>query len=497
MYHVEFLTVAAPAAARWREASNWLGSVISFLVKVGVLFDYTEVVDRPAETWWEWIWTIFGYTYQKSIVTIHCDCFMAGVLTIVSLGLAWSLVGLLYDMAWINIRRIRLFVSWVFGQVRVAASLLERVFHGPASEDDPGPGIIQMPTREIVPESIRQGSDLHPTETPSCQVYLGKRSGDGSIIAYGGGVRVQVPAGEQNYLLTPRHVCTLLSDDSVIFRGDAVRDFDIQSYSVGGKTVARPVYSLDTDLVAIAISPDEFSAVKTKVAKIHPKVPPNTTARIAGPDGQGSLGVLRDKPDLFGYVVYSGSTLPGFSGCAYVGGAGDTVYALHLHGGAANTGYSLRLAYVTLLSVLRVRQEESGEFLERIFREEREVIWVDETYHDLDEVRIRAKGVYHVVPRHHIAKLVGRQDFGNKVQYVDFADYESKNSNRASRVESSSSSIESGQAPIQDLVASIMKTFQDSMKQQPPTSVNSGPKKKKNTGGQTKEQTANAPSKST
>lgn len=50
-----------------------------------------------------------------------------------------------------------------------------------------------------------------------------------------------------------------------------------------------------------------------------------------------SIGRLKMATDIFGSVVYDGSTKPGFSGAPYV--VGEVVYGMHLGGAAVNMGY--------------------------------------------------------------------------------------------------------------------------------------------------------------
>lgn len=494
----KFLAVTLSVWQWWCEA-DVIGGITRLCLFLGVVYEDYILVERPPIGWWEWFWSLFGYTYQERLIVFRFDLIRSGYYALLLLGILWlSFVA----VRWLFRRLAQLVFAQVVKVCQAAfekAYDLERVFRVPASAHDPGPIALDMPKTSIVAESLRKGSELYKSQTPKCQVHFGNPLPDGVTAAVGGGVRVQVPGHTGSFVITAHHVLTGLSEDFILFRPNVRRTCSIKHYQVSGVNVARPVLGLDTDTVAIFFSDDEMSALGVSVCKIHDKVPNSATVRIAGPDEQGSLGTLRELSDTFGYFVYSGSTVPGFSGCVYVGGGSDVGYAIHLHGGAVNTAYSLRLAYVTLAAQLKVKPENTEDFLERLYKVDREPILVDESYGSLDEVRIRVKGVYHVVDRASLAKLTGRRDPGRMVRYVDFENVEpeSKNSLRTISKGPSSSSNKSDQGSAQDLLVSMLTTLRDLLPPQTAQQETSGKKRKKASSGQMKDQVVKNPSEST
>lgn len=80
---------------------------------------------------------------------------------------------------------------------------------------------------------------------------------------------------------------------------------------------------------------------KAKTGFVDGSINVTTTCR-----DQASFGVLTKLSNFFGYLQYSGSTLPGFSGTPYV--MGNFVYGMHLGSlGGCNAG--LALSYIDLL----------------------------------------------------------------------------------------------------------------------------------------------------
>lgn len=72
-----------------------------------------------------------------------------------------------------------------------------------------------------------------------------------------------------------------------------------------------------------------------------------------------SMGLLTSNPS-FGYVTYKGSTTAGFSGAPYY--LNNTIYGLHL----GSQGYNVGLDASYVVALIRSRQEDSAQYLERL-----------------------------------------------------------------------------------------------------------------------------------
>ncbi|APG75765.1 hypothetical protein 1 [Hubei sobemo-like virus 48] len=184
-------------------------------------------------------------------------------------------------------------------------------------------------------ESRKDGSEEVSLTAPRYQVIVCEKK-DGRLVKLGCAVRF-----DGNFLVGPDHVL-----------GEA----DLPKYAVGRQKFVcldkKERIPLDTDLVAIRMSPSELSTIGVSVAKIGLVSAKGVYSQIVGVDSKGTTGVLKMDRVAFGRTVYDGTTLPGYSGAAYTSGAFCS--AIHQSGGAVNGGYASSYIWMLLKDHLRV-----------------------------------------------------------------------------------------------------------------------------------------------
>lgn len=426
-----------------------------YLLRLGILGLLQVEENRDPVGWWEWFWTLLGWQYKEVKDIIYLDL----VYLFVWLLLLLLLMGVLLGLTTI----VRAGSKWVFTTclqivARAAgyvSSVFERVFRFLASSLDPGSSCrIVVPNSTVIAyntESIRTGSILTKFEAPDCQVILGVLHGE-RFVAHGCGVRVDVPGRDDLYIITPMHVYSGLPDVFHIRGKVLTLPLDRKLFTRGGVSVSRDVVELDTDLVAFPVTPVEASQIGVKRASIHNAVEGRgSLARIVGPSGEGSTGQLYPDPIVFGQFVYGGSTVAGFSGAAYV--VGRSVAGIHCAGGSRNVGYSLRLAYVTLLYWLKVQPEYTEEWLENIVKRTKKKIRVDLSWQHLDSVRFQVRGEFHIVDRDTWNEYVGNLDVDSSgvLQYDD--------SESSVEVHSPESAVQKNEQPATDTASASSNGF--------------------------------------
>lgn len=106
----------------------------------------------------------------------------------------------------------------------------------------------------------------------------------------------------------------------------------------------------------------------------------------------GSMTMGKLDPDLtaFGLTLYSGSTVPGFSGAPYY--VGNCVYGMHIGGNSINVGYEA--AYVHMVS--SKGQESTEDYLIQQITRYQDYDWERNPYNP-DEARLRVGGKYYTV----------------------------------------------------------------------------------------------------
>lgn len=249
-------------------------------------------------------------------------------------------------------------------------------------------------------ESRRVGSEEANLTAPKCQVAVGSYVG-GAYVAHGAAVRMD--AARQVFLIMPDHVKS--HSESLVVRGRQ-GDLDL---------TGRDCLVIDTDLVAIQLTDNEIARVGVSRPDLYTSLPTRgQLAQIVAPHGKGTTGTLTDDPFAFGRMIYSGTTLGGYSGAGYM--VGTALAGLHQYGGQINGGCSASYVYVTLCHKLKIKNEDTEDFLLQAYNEGREV-WVDHGWYDLDTARVRVGGQYHIVQRYSMNAA-----FGNEWNDEEFTD---------------------------------------------------------------------------
>lgn len=460
---------SAAVAEEWAVSFPWIQAAILFLQRLRILSLHSYEVERVPSGWWEWILSWFGYSFQETIREYHLDILVLFLIllgSVVSVTFLLALVRGLFLLGqtiilWFCGRVLQLFINMRDG--------ITHIFRVLASSLDPGKTFnVVIPNKSVLAyntESIRTGSVLTKYCAPGMQVSLGILEGV-KFVAHGCGVRVDVESIQTPFIITPGHVYDGLPDTFTLYGKTGCVVIDKKSLLIGSSPVERKRYVLDTDVIAFPISTIEASKAGVSKSTIGNTVSnPGVMACIVGPSGEGSLGTLQADANVFGWLIYSGSTVAGFSGAAYV--VGNSVVAFHMLGGSRNMGYSLRLAYLTLKYYLRVKPEDTYEWLQTFITKKRGKIILDKTWPESDSVRVKVRGEYHIVDKETWQDAIGKLTISElgSVEYDDAsvvpqsAVPESKNSVLTAMAGSSSSTDSSPEAVLrlQKKVASQRK----------------------------------------
>lgn len=234
----------------------------------------------------------------------------------------------------------------------------------------------------MMPESVREGSPLLTVVAPKFVVGIyGVRRNERILLGtgwrYGG------------YVVTAAHVVFEKSYDSLMLHN-----------------IARDVYfkvdnwvHLTAD-VAVTAYRSEWQVPSAKIDTINNSAFASVYAARAMQNS--SVGILKHIPaTAMGFLEYTGSTLPGFSGSPYFNG--NRVLGMHAGGGTVgNYGFSASFIDMSLKS--RVRKESSE--LDMIRRMLRSARVKDVDYEQgLDETRVRIGGRYVVLDNEEFYEL--------------------------------------------------------------------------------------------
>lgn len=186
-------------------------------------------------------------------------------------------------------------------------------------------------------ESVRDGSTFVKGKPPSCQVEI-LDAGIWNDTFVGCGIRVN------NYLVVPRHVIEQV--ERPIIQGSKSKILKPKVY-IPSEVIG--------DLAYMYLAVDEWAALGVQAAR--PSRVDTGTATCTGRMGT-SVGYLRKMPQL-GVVSYTGSTVPGMSGAAYM--TGTQVCGVHAgDGGSDNVGFAIGAILADL--AMLVRNESSEDF---------------------------------------------------------------------------------------------------------------------------------------
>ncbi|APG75768.1 hypothetical protein 1 [Hubei sobemo-like virus 49] len=231
---------------------------------------------------------------------------------------------------------------------------------------------------DSVLESRRTGSDETPMTPPRHQAVVAIRDGD-IMRVLGCAVRFN------NTLVGPDHVLGGTPDVEKFVKGS-------QSWVA---LASRERIPLDTDLVAIEMSDKDFASIGISACKVAPMGNQTEFAQIVGPDAKGTVGQLKHDAICFGRLVYTGTTIQGYSGAAYT--MGPKVMGIHQMGGAVNGGYSAEYINNLLLVHFKQRYESSPEWLLSQYEAGRTMSW--KRTGDPSTYQLKVGGRYALVDR--------------------------------------------------------------------------------------------------
>lgn len=225
-------------------------------------------------------------------------------------------------------------------------------------------------------ESMRVGS----TETsggfpPSFQAPCGVFEGD-NFISYGSVIRF----GE-DVMGVPLHV---LAHAKYVYRNN---------YYWPLPPVDEQCMYIGNDYICFIVKPAVFSRLGMSKPSIGFVRDTGSSVRIVAPNGNTTYGTLLNDSNLWGNVVYSGTTTPGYSGAAYT--SSNQLLAVHLHGGQVNGGINASYVWCMVQSQRKQDAEDSAEWLLSLQQTRGSAIHYDYGY--LDHVQVRVDGRYHLI----------------------------------------------------------------------------------------------------
>lgn len=237
-------------------------------------------------------------------------------------------------------------------------------------------------------ESVRSGSVEELLLPPKNQLLVGDVVA-GEFQAVGCAVRMA------DWIVMPSHVFAACEAPCLKGRQHWIR-----------MSKERDYLDLDTDLIAFKLTEKELSTIGVSCCSISHALPyTGDFVQIVGAAGKGTTGVLRHDRNVFGRVMYDGTTVSGYSGAAYT--SGNRLVAIHTNGGAVNGGYSASYIYSLLCAHDRIKPEDSEDWLRNQFQKDKNRIRYDKRWNDLDEVRVEVGGRYAVVSRDAMARAFG------------------------------------------------------------------------------------------
>lgn len=273
-----------------------------------------------------------------------------------------------------------------------------------------GPRVVDE-TSYFSCESVKSGSNEVDMTPPPSQCGIMIKNIQGEFVIHGCAVRFP-----NNWLVAPDHV---LSDTrSGKFAKGRQGHLDLAGKE---RVILAP------DLVGIKLSEVEFAKIGISAAKVG-LLTRKILATIATYKGKGTCAALQNDYTIFGTVKYDGTTMPGYSGAAYMNGA--TIVGVHQHGGKENGGYNASYIYAALNRHDKLKMEDTPEWLEKLARSDNPVQYRD---YDMDSIMIlHEDGRYAIVERSDARAYFDSWDGGflrrskkNLVNYDDAEHYES------------------------------------------------------------------------
>lgn len=234
--------------------------------------------------------------------------------------------------------------------------------------------------------------------------------------------------------------------DHVVLRGP-VRDVQVELDSL-------TIHEIHTDVYLVVMPPNVFAQLG--VAKPRIGAFDRATAKIAGPESMGTVGVISiPRSAAFGTVWYEGTTLPGYSGCPY--SVNGMIVGMHLRGAetrnGANIGVSAQMLYVTAKYVLNQKLEDTEEWIAEVLSKKDEVILVDKNWGHSDSSRIFLRNSYHILENDVLYGAVGDR-YQKNLQFVDLPEDlempKKKRGKRGENLESSGNGKTPGASELSD-----------------------------------------------
>jgi hypothetical protein len=222
--------------------------------------------------------------------------------------------------------------------------------------------IYERPGIEII-ESMMPNSSIFKAKPGRYAVEILVQIG-GKYSYVGGSFIVRARNGK-HYLVGPYHVLSVskelvLRKPSFETKSEVVREFQVDP---------EKFIELDPDLVAYPIAENYcsvlgYSPIQRQIIHRSHCDFVSINAPKSGDEWHGSCGKLKSS-QVAGMVEYSGSTLPGFSGCLYMSG-GEKGQPLGMHIGASgkvNHGYSINYIMCCLDVALKLQGEATADYL--------------------------------------------------------------------------------------------------------------------------------------
>lgn len=250
-----------------------------------------------------------------------------------------------------------------------------------------------------VMESARPGSNEIPLTKAKAQVLIGQYK-NGNLESHGCGVRMR------DFLVLPDHVLSYYRRVGETGKVFAFCD-RVKTTVKPVELTDKPVVVLDTDLVYLKLTEQEWSVMGVGTMTILHEIPPNGVySQIVGHAGLGTTGQLRHDGTCFGRVVYEASTFPGYSGAIYV--VANRIAGIHQSGSdTVNGGYSASYIWATISHNEKMGEESTEDWLREQYFDNDNWLEIDQTWHGLDTARVRVKGRYHIVMRESLDNVFG------------------------------------------------------------------------------------------
>lgn len=196
----------------------------------------------------------------------------------------------------------------------------------------------------VSPEGMIPGSPLLDSgRIPKGQVTVAIKR-DGTLHVVGGGLRIE------NHLVTPTHN-TIMGCELWVLNGDKEARVDVDTE-----------IQLAADVSAFSVPENVWSRLQVGQVKLGPLKALATVTVTSACDQKYSISSLKASQPM-GRVVYEGSTMPGFSGSAYMNGT--VALGMHCHGGVRGGGYELLYLWARLKLALDQVPEDSSDFFLR------------------------------------------------------------------------------------------------------------------------------------